>query len=281
MENDVLSHLLQIAEKLPEPQNLFSGKRLKEHFKLPDNILIFFHNFFAPVPNSHGRCTLVFPFDPMIYYVNSQRIDMSPGSVLFVPPYAVRFLHPGSQGARRFFITFDDPGKQSYLPEAGSSKITTDAWETLQRFLLLYREGDPGKSDLLSVELMIFLKKFRKNPLLDTDTRHQLSEAVEKTIEFIESHLDSPVTLKDIAKAASLSESHLRFLFRKEMNISLGRFLATKRLDAAKYRLLQSDLTLGEIAASCGFNNVYVFSTFFKKNTGISPIRFRKSHLNE
>lgn len=265
--------LMLSAKSLSEPENLFSGQRLPENFSLPDNILMFFHNFTAPAPNAHGRCTLVFPFDDMSYYVDRKQFSLSPGVVLFVPPYAVRFLHLNSAGYRRLFITFDDPQHQHYLPEAGAYRITDDMWEILKHFIACYQSGITEDS---SIALMQFLRSLRSAH--DTqEESHSLSRYIAKTVAYIENNIREGIGIVDIAEHTGLSESHLRMLFRKEMGISLGHYIAQKRLDTAKYRLLHSNMKLGDIAAECGFSNLFVFSAFFKKQIGVSPLRFRKN----
>lgn len=272
MKNDEMLKLEQIAVSLPEPHSFYAGKRLPANFVLPDNLLIFFHNYIAPVPNSHGRCTLVFPFDTMTYYIDGNRYELNPGTILYVPPYAIRFLHPKSSGYRRLFLTFDDPGKQEYMPLPGISRISTECSEALFTYLYDYECVSAEKS---AWQLTCFLRKL--NPAGMEVSTHQLPEVLDRCIEYIDSNLSQMIGIKQIANYVGLSGSHLRMLFRKEMGVSLGQFLARKRLNAAQYHLLHSDLPLQKIALDCGFSNVYAFSVFFKKNAGIPPVRFRKS----
>lgn len=272
MKNEVMQLMLS-AKSLTEPENLFSGQRLPEGFLLPDNILMFFHNFTAPAPNAHGRCTLVFPFDEMIYYVDRKQFFLEPGVVLFVPPYAMRFLHLNSSGYRRLFITFDDPQKQNYLPDAGAYRLENNMWKYLKLFIAKYQTGITEDSSIL---LMKFLRSLRSASGQE-ETANSLSKYIAKTVAYIEHNLGHGIGLVEIAEHVELSESHLRTLFRKEMGISLGHYIAKKRLDMAKYRLLHSNMKLNEIAAECGFSNLFVFSAFFKKQLGISPLRYRKN----
>lgn len=272
MKIDVLNYLLRYAGTVEEPENLFSGKRLSPNFAPPDNILVFFHNFTAPAPNSHGRCTFVFPLDRMIYYLDRSRLELFPGQVLFVPPYATRFLHPASEGYRRLFVTFDDPGRQEYLPPAGINLVPDGNWKPLLRFLQSYRSGRMLECELALMRFLLHLHSASE----DGAAAHSLPDSIEKAIEFIENNLSKRIGIKEIADKVGLSESHLRCRFRQEMKVSLGRYLARKRLDAAQYLLLHSAIPLTEVAIRSGFANVFVFSAFFKKNTGISPLKYRR-----
>ena len=96
MKTNDLNFLFSYAGSVTEPEDLFSGRRLPLGFSLPDNILVFFHDFTASAPNSHSRHTLVIPLDEMIYYVEHQQVEMHLGELLYVPRFALRFMHHGS-----------------------------------------------------------------------------------------------------------------------------------------------------------------------------------------
>lgn len=278
MNSDLFSHLLRGARKLPEPENLFSGLRLPANLRVPDSVLVFFHNFTAPAPNSHGRHTLVIPFDEMTYYVDRRRLLLHPGELLFVPPFALRFLHPGSAGYRRLFITFELETPQTYLPRPAPRKIGGAAGRSLKQFLQLYRRSDATAASLELVRFLLCLEPESASPA-ENPPPERLPAAVGRAMEYIETHLATPFGVPEIAEAVHLSESRLRTRFRAAAGTSLGRYLAEKRLDAAKYALLHSDRRIAEIASGCGFSNVFVFGAFFKRHAGVSPLRFRRGEL--
>ena len=272
MKNDFFENLLTYARKVNEPENLFSGRRIGPNFELPDNILVFFHDYTAPLPNAHGRHTLVIPFDNMTYYMECRKIELYPGCLLYVPPYAVRFLHPNSSGYRRLFITFDLKGTPDYLPPPEIMEFTDEMEKRLNCFLERYQTGNPESASMALAEFL-FMRNFKKENI---SSSRILPEAVEKAVELIETHLSEIGGIKQIALKTGLSESHLRQLFRKSIGCSLGQFIAEKKLDFAKYSLACTKKRIAEIAEECGFANIYVFSAFFRRNTGIPPLRYRK-----
>lgn len=52
-------------------------------------------------------------------------------------------------------------------------------------------------------------------------------------------------------------------------------FLISARMEKAKYLLRYTDLKITEIAALCGFSDIYLFSKQFKHKTGFSPSLYR------
>ena len=272
MKNDDILFLKNYVRTVQEPENLFSGKRLAPGFALPDNILIFFHDFTSPAPDAHGRHTLVFPLEKMIYFVERQRIELVPGMMLYVPPFALRFLHPDSNGYGRFFITFEVKGEQPYLPEPGGFDLTDSNWQSLRVFLDEFNSGSAVNASLALMNFLDGQRTIRHDAVSESD----LPENLLRVIEQIETSLSDVPDISPLASKAGLSESHLRALFRKHMGVSIGKFITGKKIDFARYALTSSDMSIAEIAEAAGFNNIYVFSTFFKRNTGLSPLRFRK-----
>lgn len=52
------------------------------------------------------------------------------------------------------------------------------------------------------------------------------------------------------------------------------KYLTQLRIEYAKELLITGRYSIGEIAEMCGFENVYYFSTVFKKHTGIPPSKY-------
>jgi len=102
--------------------------------------------------------------------------------------------------------------------------------------------------------------------------RHTLTK---KITEYLNENIDKAVTLEDISNRFSYSLSSIKRIFKEETGNSIIWYLNNLRMCRAKEMLLSSDMSIGNIALSLGFSNVYYFSTAFKKKWGISPAKFR------
>lgn len=91
---------------------------------------------------------------------------------------------------------------------------------------------------------------------------------------FIEESFDRNIGVAEIAAAACCSPSHLRTLFRLAGGESPIHYLNRMRVEHAKEMLSSNLFRLDEIAAACGFQNVYYFSRVFKTYTGVSPGKY-------
>jgi AraC family transcriptional regulator len=95
-------------------------------------------------------------------------------------------------------------------------------------------------------------------------------------LEYIEDHLDSELTLDDIAAVAHLSPYHFARMFKTSTGLPPHRYVITRRIERAK-RLLRDggDLSLAQVAARSGFWDQGHFTRHFKRLVGVTPKRFR------
>ncbi len=81
----------------------------------------------------------------------------------------------------------------------------------------------------------------------------------------------------ELAKSCGTSYSTLRAAFRREIGISLGQFHLGLRLGEARRLLIQTDLSVSDIAERVGFCDQKHFSAIFKRKMGVTPFACRKT----
>ncbi|MEN2774792.1 response regulator [Acetivibrio clariflavus] len=114
-----------------------------------------------------------------------------------------------------------------------------------------------------------------KHYLLERDKIY--SEKIKKTIDYISKNYGRPIDLDNIAEELGITKVYFCYLFKKEMGTNFISYLNNYRIDKAKKLLKCTDLRIGEIANSVGFESSQYFSLLFKKITGETPGDFRKS----
>ncbi|MBQ4543949.1 MAG: helix-turn-helix transcriptional regulator [Oscillospiraceae bacterium] len=91
----------------------------------------------------------------------------------------------------------------------------------------------------------------------------------------------STVTVSDLCKHFGRSPSHISHMFKQKCGISVKEYCTSLKLQDAKKLLLTTDSPVTQIAFDVGFNDVSHFISVFKKKFGVSPLRYRKTHLSE
>ena len=95
-------------------------------------------------------------------------------------------------------------------------------------------------------------------------------------IEFIEDNLRYQITVTDVAEASYISLSHLQAMFSRTLYISIGEYIAKRKLCIAARDLIHSDRRVTDIAFDFGYANVESFTRAFKKQFLCTPSAYRK-----
>lgn len=94
---------------------------------------------------------------------------------------------------------------------------------------------------------------------------------------YIEQHYAEKVSLEMLAKYTNLSTYYLSKQIKKETGLNLLDNVNNIRAEKSKHLLLNTNISILDIAQKVGFNYQNHFAAIFKKFTGISPNEFRKT----
>lgn len=89
---------------------------------------------------------------------------------------------------------------------------------------------------------------------------------------------DASLTVSVLAEISGLSEKSFRRAFLQIYGIAPYEYLQKFRMEKAEILLLNTPMSISEIALLCGFSDIYGFSHALKRHLGISPSVFRKRH---
>jgi signal transduction histidine kinase/DNA-binding LacI/PurR family transcriptional regulator/DNA-binding response OmpR family regulator len=96
---------------------------------------------------------------------------------------------------------------------------------------------------------------------------------------YLHNKYSEPISRRDIAKHIGITEDHLTFCFRQELGITPISYLQRYRINQAKLLLKESPQSITEIALIVGFSDSGYFSRIFRRETGMSPEKFRQTSL--
>jgi len=109
-----------------------------------------------------------------------------------------------------------------------------------------------------------------------TDALAVTDPLVAEVIVYLKKHYGRPISTDHLAERFGLSRRSLELRFRRALRTGIREFLIRTRLREAREMLRYTDEPVEGIAARTGFCNAPHFSRSFKKETGLSPSRFRK-----
>lgn len=102
-----------------------------------------------------------------------------------------------------------------------------------------------------------------------------------RAVHYLERRRLEPLTIEDIAGHAGVSASHLGALFRARFACAPLKYLQRLRLQLARRLLRNSYLSVGEVAAACGYPDVNWFVRLFRSHHGLPPQRWRRARVAE
>jgi AraC-like DNA-binding protein len=138
-------------------------------------------------------------------------------------------------------------------------------------------------TDALHTVLLTQLAALRENddPAQSCGVRPLPKWRLRRVYEFVESNLESRISLQMLASAAGVSRMYFAAQFRAATGMRPHSYLTRRRIDHAKKLLAESNETIVDIAFGVGFQTQSHFTTVFKRIEGITPHRWRELHGTE
>lgn len=93
-------------------------------------------------------------------------------------------------------------------------------------------------------------------------------------VDYIHEHLDTHLTLSELAEVACMTPTYFSTVFKKFNGISPWKYITIKRVEMAVDMLKTTDMTKLEIAERCGFSSSSNFYKAFVEITGKTPSEF-------
>ncbi len=152
------------------------------------------------------------------------------------------------------------------------SKLDIEQYESLFRHFLIVSSQDLRERDLylntwLELFLLFVMQHASSNPK---------SFSVAEAADYIRTHLNEHVQMKELAAMAGLSESGFRIVFKNVYGVSPKQYQQRYRMSEAKWLLRSTENPIQRIAEHVGFSTLHAFSAWFQRSEGVSPLSWRK-----
>jgi two-component system response regulator YesN len=104
---------------------------------------------------------------------------------------------------------------------------------------------------------------------------------ITKILDIIDADLSQDLSLNAVASRLSLNPSYVSRLFKQFVGKTFVEFVTSRRIEQGKLLLETTDMKVGDVATSVGYQNSYYFIKLFKEATGMTPGEYRKQHVRE
>ena len=141
--------------------------------------------------------------------------------------------------------------------------------------------GYLSKAKLLTISSILLLDKVRSFETRQPGAMDALSAGkdshIDQAIKMMQSNIEEPLKTTELAKVLDQTTRSLERQFLRHLGRSPGRFYRELRLIRAQNFLVNTDMSILEIAAACGFGSN--FGKIYKAYYGKTPRETRKERL--
>ena len=175
--------------------------------------------------------------------------------------WSILWVHFGGAAAHRMILSLE-PSRRVLRPGAWSYEMRRCMMSVYGMF------SDPGNAP---DDVRIHTEITRMICFFFAGGQNESASAMDTVAAKLSDRLSERVTTRELAGMVHMSESQLNRSFRREKGLSPHQFRIEARLNAARYLLANTVLSLSEIALKCGFRDASALIHQFKARTGLTP----------
>ncbi|MFE6076741.1 AraC family transcriptional regulator [Paenibacillus sp. NPDC057886] len=288
-ENKIRPLMYKPVFSYPYDLEIFSVSSLKERTPEESMKVTYRYEFYMLICVTEGMCTQWIDFEP-IPCKEGTLIAVTPGQVHnfgqdenwdgWVILFREEFLLPTSLTLNELNLSFDigRTPKSLTLNNTELQRAITWIEQMLQDSLIQVAKEDVHM--LLRFQLYAFvtwlniIQKQKKIP-----STSQVSQKFLKFQELVEKNYAQLNHVSDYAALLNCTEKTLTRVTVAAVGISAKAFISARISLEAKRLLMHTDYLISDIAERLNFQETTHFSKFFKRETGYTPVEFRKQNL--
>lgn len=138
-----------------------------------------------------------------------------------------------------------------------------------------YRTKDSNYTDVirgLLSALLVFI--FRK--MSEGIGKAQKIKIPVEIIDYIDQHYNEKISLEDLSGRCFYNPSYFSKIFKECYGVKLSDYIIKRRVENAQKLLVETNMSIEEVCAACGYTDKALFYRHFKKVRGITPGKIRK-----
>lgn len=199
----------------------------------------------------------------------------SAGHLILIPPqksFSIRYFFDsvGYTGAFRPEILLQAERIMQWTEPIHQAFWFDEAAFVGELFNMLVGAYEHEDTDFIVRGLDLLISRVRKH-----DAK-KLPQMVSGFLKSVFSPSRPPQDLSAYAAEAFVTPGHLNRMVRKYTGKSVGTWIDIARLGAAKRLLRDTELPVAEVGAAVGLTDPSYFSRFFKRQSGMTPLDFRR-----
>ena len=216
-------------------------------------------------------------------YFNGNQVNTGQG--FLIKPHTFEHYYPDKNDPWTFlWITSQDTVIEDMFQTFAadeSTQIFNYNYVTDVRNLTYIIKQNHNKNYAPAKILEIFLNLFNRHENDTAVLKKNIEIYFEYAVNYIHSNIFRAIKVSELTHVLGITQPYLYRIFIYKCGQSPKQYIDNYKLKIARNMLLNSELSIGNIGNSVGFDDPLVFSRFFKKNFGVSPSKFRTINNTE
>lgn len=243
--------------------------------------------------SGHATPELVYPDYSMHFILEGRGCYCTGGKTYEIGPGQGFLITPGAQCTyfadkqkpwKYIYVSFNGVDGDSLVQAAGLGEEKVVFEFPLEENVVrdIYAMHSAGKRDEargydVTGYLLLVMSRLIKANSQGGEAGTRPEQYVRKVKQYIEDNYSFRITVSDLARHVGLERTYLYRIFARQLGISPQKYLAEFRLRKATQMLRESELSIGEIAAATGFQDISYFYRVFAEKYKLTPKKYRGS----
>jgi len=163
-------------------------------------------------------------------------------------------------------------GSEKLFPTVNHIGLRQDVIGMFRELSTCWNEQQSGYSVKAQALFMLILHRLSEIILYDIDSAPG-DYRISKITRYITMHYSEKLTVTELADQVHLDPDYFGHLFKRETGMKVQRYINQTRIQYAETLLQSGNYKIYEVAANCGFSDVYHFYKSFKALRGFPPSR--------
>ena len=215
--------------------------------------------------------------------INGETVTLSEGQTVYVGSFTphsyearkntrVVLVEFGHELLREDFMSFTSLG--DFFRVYSEKHQATEKMREITA--ILEKPEDFNRLDLIGQVYCLCAALLRDLKTGETRSKRNELERIAPALRLVQTNYTDNLTIEDACRETGLSPGNFCTIFKNAVGTGFHTYLNRKRTENAGLLLKQTDLSVDEVASLSGFSDIKTFYRVFKKETGTSPLNFRR-----
>lgn len=217
------------------------------------------------------------------FIVNNEEVLVAEKELILISPQAEHTEFSDHADPMSYFVIgLEDISLLNHTGTAISHLVLKDKTnEFTFYFYKIYEELERNKkhADIITQNLIMILLLLIERKIevkIQTQRNNNEDHSAFLIKHFIDMNYKQNITLDSLAKSHYMNKYYLSHRFKEAYSVPPMRYLKTLRINKIKELLSCSNYSITEISSLLGYSSPSYLTQVFKKETGLSPVDYRK-----